>query len=192
MQFLSLIKIINIYFSCRYEESEAYKKKGDRDPRTCTFVVRQLINANKLNHSTKLTAQIVTSLVFCYSKIHCIFIFIDLNLKNLIMQYKFFCSCSLFWYRYSIINLYNRDQRGKSDFCGTTRRFNRCTRTYALFHLSSTSFRQETYILGMILFYIYFLYLYDSYINILIISSNPPIYVAQNIFFIFIIIEYYL
>ncbi|XP_012229318.1 high affinity cationic amino acid transporter 1-like isoform X2 [Linepithema humile] len=50
----------------RYEESEAYEKKGDHDPRTFTFIVKQLVNANKLNHSTKLTAQIVTSLVFCY------------------------------------------------------------------------------------------------------------------------------
>lgn len=89
------------------------------------------------------------------------------------MQYttNFFCSCSLFWYCYSVINVYNRDQRWKSDFRGTTRRFNHCTRAYSLFYLSSTSFRQETHILGMILFYINFLYVYDSYINILIISS---------------------
>ncbi|KAG7198796.1 hypothetical protein KM043_001772 [Ampulex compressa] len=50
----------------RYEESEAYVKKGDRDPRTLRFVAKQLINANRLNHSTKLTAQIVTCLVFFY------------------------------------------------------------------------------------------------------------------------------
>ncbi|KAH0956182.1 hypothetical protein HN011_002948 [Eciton burchellii] len=50
----------------RYEESEAYEKKGDRDPRTFLFIVKQLVNANKLNHSTKLTSQIVTCLVFCY------------------------------------------------------------------------------------------------------------------------------
>ncbi|XP_031772015.1 cationic amino acid transporter 2 isoform X1 [Apis florea] len=50
----------------RYEESEAYKKKGDRDPRTLKFIARQLINANGLNHSTKLTSQIVTYLVVCY------------------------------------------------------------------------------------------------------------------------------
>ncbi|XP_043252678.1 cationic amino acid transporter 2-like isoform X2 [Colletes gigas] len=50
----------------RYEESEAYKKKGDHDPRTLTFILKQLINANKLNHSTKLTSQIVSYLVACY------------------------------------------------------------------------------------------------------------------------------
>lgn len=50
----------------RYEESEAYEKKGDRDPRTITFILKQLTNANKLNHSTKLTGQLVTCLVFCY------------------------------------------------------------------------------------------------------------------------------
>lgn len=50
----------------RYEESEAYEKKDDRDPRTFLFIVKQLVNANRLNHSTKLTSQIVTFLVFCY------------------------------------------------------------------------------------------------------------------------------
>ncbi|XP_032689206.1 cationic amino acid transporter 2-like isoform X1 [Odontomachus brunneus] len=50
----------------RYEESEAYEKKGDHDPRTFTFIAKQLVNANKLNYSTKLTSQIVTALVFCY------------------------------------------------------------------------------------------------------------------------------
>ncbi|KOC60585.1 Low affinity cationic amino acid transporter 2 [Habropoda laboriosa] len=50
----------------RYEESEAYEKKGDRDPRTFKFIVKQFINANKLSHSTKLTSQIVTCLVVCY------------------------------------------------------------------------------------------------------------------------------
>ncbi|XP_024881932.1 high affinity cationic amino acid transporter 1-like, partial [Temnothorax curvispinosus] len=50
----------------RYEESEAYEKKGDRNPRTFIFTVKQLVSANKLNHSTKLTAQIVTALVCCY------------------------------------------------------------------------------------------------------------------------------
>ncbi|KAG5344281.1 CTR2 protein, partial [Acromyrmex heyeri] len=50
----------------RYEESEAYEKKGDHNPRTFVFIVKQLISANKLNHSTKLTAQIVTALVCCY------------------------------------------------------------------------------------------------------------------------------
>lgn len=50
----------------RYEESEAYQKKEDRDPRTLKFIARQLINANGLNHSTKLTSQIVTYLVVCY------------------------------------------------------------------------------------------------------------------------------
>ncbi|XP_076670973.1 cationic amino acid transporter 2 isoform X2 [Andrena cerasifolii] len=51
----------------RYEESEAYEKKGDRDPRTLTFIAKQLINANKLNHSTKLTSQIVAYLVLVYT-----------------------------------------------------------------------------------------------------------------------------
>ncbi|XP_014476015.1 PREDICTED: cationic amino acid transporter 2-like isoform X1 [Dinoponera quadriceps] len=50
----------------RYEESEAYEKKGDHDPRTYAYIVKQLVNANRLKHSTKLTAQIVTALVFCY------------------------------------------------------------------------------------------------------------------------------
>ncbi|XP_053981730.1 cationic amino acid transporter 3 isoform X3 [Hylaeus volcanicus] len=50
----------------RYEESEAYEKKDDRDPRTLRFIGNQLINANKLKHSTKLTSQIVTYLVGCY------------------------------------------------------------------------------------------------------------------------------
>ncbi|KYM78892.1 High affinity cationic amino acid transporter 1 [Atta colombica] len=50
----------------RYEESEAYEKKGDHNPRTFVFIIKQLISANKLNHSTKLTAQIVTVLVCCY------------------------------------------------------------------------------------------------------------------------------
>ncbi|XP_076290578.1 cationic amino acid transporter 2 isoform X1 [Lasioglossum baleicum] len=50
----------------RYEESEAYEKKGDHDPRTVAFIVKQLVNVNRLNHSTKLTSQIVTYLVVCY------------------------------------------------------------------------------------------------------------------------------
>ncbi|XP_033342702.1 cationic amino acid transporter 2 isoform X1 [Megalopta genalis] len=50
----------------RYEESEAYEKKGDRDPRSVTFITKQLINVNGLKHSTKLTSQIVTYLVVCY------------------------------------------------------------------------------------------------------------------------------
>ncbi|XP_011148304.1 high affinity cationic amino acid transporter 1 isoform X2 [Harpegnathos saltator] len=50
----------------RYEESEEYEKKGDRDPRTFVFIIKQLVNANKLRYSTKLTAQIVTALVLCY------------------------------------------------------------------------------------------------------------------------------
>lgn len=50
----------------RYEESEAYEKKGDHNPPTFIYVMKQLVNANKLNYSTKLTAQIVTSLVACY------------------------------------------------------------------------------------------------------------------------------
>lgn len=58
----------NEYIFRRYEQSEAYEKKGDRDPRTFTFIVKQLVSANKLNHSTKLTAQIVIALVCCYGK----------------------------------------------------------------------------------------------------------------------------
>ncbi|XP_070524707.1 cationic amino acid transporter 2 isoform X1 [Cardiocondyla obscurior] len=50
----------------RYEESKAYEKKGDHNPRTFIFIAKQLIRANKLNHSTKLTSQIVTALVCCY------------------------------------------------------------------------------------------------------------------------------
>ncbi|XP_034176221.2 cationic amino acid transporter 2 isoform X2 [Osmia lignaria lignaria] len=53
----------------RYEESEAYEKKENLDPRTLTFIAKQLINANKLKHSTKLTSQIVTILVGCYGKL---------------------------------------------------------------------------------------------------------------------------
>lgn len=56
-------------FPHSYEESEAYEKKGDRDPRTVTFVIKQLINVNRLDHSTKLTGQLVTCLVFCYCNI---------------------------------------------------------------------------------------------------------------------------
>ena len=52
----------------RYEESETYEKKDDRDPKTLIFVLKQLINANNLQHSTRLTAKIVTSLVFLYCK----------------------------------------------------------------------------------------------------------------------------
>lgn len=61
---------MNEYIFRRYEESEAYEKKGDHDPRTFVFIVKQLVGANKLKHSTKLTAQIVTALVCCYSKTH--------------------------------------------------------------------------------------------------------------------------
>ncbi|XP_011860139.1 PREDICTED: cationic amino acid transporter 2 isoform X2 [Vollenhovia emeryi] len=50
----------------RYEESEAYEKKGDHNPRSFVFIAKQLVRANKLKHSTKLTAQIVTALVCCY------------------------------------------------------------------------------------------------------------------------------
>ncbi|XP_044575574.1 cationic amino acid transporter 2-like [Cotesia glomerata] len=50
----------------RYEESEAYEKKVDRDPRTFRFIAMQLINANNINMSTKLTSQIVSTLVFIY------------------------------------------------------------------------------------------------------------------------------
>ncbi|XP_011647946.1 high affinity cationic amino acid transporter 1-like [Pogonomyrmex barbatus] len=63
----------------RYEESEAYEKKGDHNPRTFTFIVKQLIGANKLKHSTKLTGQIVTALVCCYI-IFCICMAILLSL----------------------------------------------------------------------------------------------------------------
>ncbi|XP_020299922.1 cationic amino acid transporter 2 isoform X1 [Pseudomyrmex gracilis] len=68
----------------RYEESEAYEKKGDRDPRTFLFVMKQLVNANKLNHSTKLTAQIVTLLVFCYVILCiCIAFLLALNVEEI-------------------------------------------------------------------------------------------------------------
>nr|XP_031835555.1 cationic amino acid transporter 2-like isoform X3 [Nomia melanderi] len=50
----------------RYEESEAYEKKEDRDPRTVAFVLKQLINANGLKHATRSTSRIVTYLVVCY------------------------------------------------------------------------------------------------------------------------------
>ncbi|KAL6264698.1 hypothetical protein P5V15_004798 [Pogonomyrmex californicus] len=63
----------------RYEESEAYEKKGDHNPRTFTFIVKQLVGANKLKHSTKLTGQIVTALVCCYI-IFCICMAILLSL----------------------------------------------------------------------------------------------------------------
>jgi len=95
-------RYLKIIFFCRYEESEAYEKKGDRDPRTFLFIIKQLVNANKLNHSTKLTSQIVTCLVFCYSKDHH-YIFIDyaLILKYLIQLYLFtvilcICTATLF------------------------------------------------------------------------------------------------
>ncbi|CAK9815435.1 Cationic amino acid transporter 2 [Anthophora plagiata] len=50
----------------RYEESEAYEKNGDRNRNTFKFIMKQLINGNKLNYSTKLTSQIVTCLVLFY------------------------------------------------------------------------------------------------------------------------------
>lgn len=50
----------------RYKESAGYEKKEDRNPRTLAFVAKQLINANGLSHSAKLTSQIVTCLVACY------------------------------------------------------------------------------------------------------------------------------
>ncbi|XP_034935920.1 cationic amino acid transporter 2-like isoform X2 [Chelonus insularis] len=50
----------------RYEESEAFEKKCDKDPRTFKFIAMQLINANNLVMSTKLTSQIVSWLVFYY------------------------------------------------------------------------------------------------------------------------------
>ncbi|XP_057325217.1 cationic amino acid transporter 3-like isoform X2 [Microplitis mediator] len=50
----------------RYEESEAYEKKVDRDPRTFRFIVTQLVNANNIQLATKLTSQIVSVLVFIY------------------------------------------------------------------------------------------------------------------------------
>ncbi|CAK9834482.1 Cationic amino acid transporter 2 [Anthophora retusa] len=57
----------------RYEESEAYEKNGDPNRNTFKFIMKQLINGNKLNYSTKLTSEIVTCLVLCYV-ILCIFI----------------------------------------------------------------------------------------------------------------------
>ncbi|XP_015113313.1 high affinity cationic amino acid transporter 1 isoform X2 [Diachasma alloeum] len=50
----------------RYEESEAYQKRDDREPRTFDYIAKQLINMNKLHMSTKLTSQIVSWLVFVY------------------------------------------------------------------------------------------------------------------------------
>lgn len=50
----------------RYEESETYEKKDDRYPRTFSFIAKQLVNADKLTRPTRLTAQIVTCLVFLY------------------------------------------------------------------------------------------------------------------------------
>ncbi|XP_043271039.1 cationic amino acid transporter 2-like isoform X1 [Venturia canescens] len=50
----------------RYEESEAAEKKVDRDSRDIVFILKQLVNANKLYLSTKFTARLVTSLVFAY------------------------------------------------------------------------------------------------------------------------------
>ncbi|KAK0171289.1 hypothetical protein PV328_009037 [Microctonus aethiopoides] len=50
----------------RYKESESFEKKDDRDPRTITFITKQLINANNLKNSTRLTSRIVSTLVFIY------------------------------------------------------------------------------------------------------------------------------
>ncbi|XP_046468574.1 cationic amino acid transporter 2 isoform X1 [Neodiprion pinetum] len=50
----------------RYEESEAYEKKDDRTLKSFTFIAKQFFNGNKLHHSTRLTASLVTWLVFAY------------------------------------------------------------------------------------------------------------------------------
>lgn len=53
----------------RYEESESYQKRDNREPKTVQFIVNQLINRNNLHMSTKLTSQIVSWLVFIYGNI---------------------------------------------------------------------------------------------------------------------------
>ncbi|KAF7987135.1 hypothetical protein HCN44_001790 [Aphidius gifuensis] len=50
----------------RYEESEAFEKRVDRDPRTAIFIVKQLININRITMSTKLTGQISACLISIY------------------------------------------------------------------------------------------------------------------------------
>lgn len=50
----------------RYEESEAFEKRVDRDPRTASFIIKQLINVNKITMSTKLTGQISAYLISIY------------------------------------------------------------------------------------------------------------------------------
>ncbi|XP_024945499.1 cationic amino acid transporter 2 isoform X2 [Cephus cinctus] len=50
----------------RYEESDGYEKKYDREVRSFSLIMMQLVNANKQHHATRLTAQIVTWLVFFY------------------------------------------------------------------------------------------------------------------------------
>ncbi|XP_048510489.1 cationic amino acid transporter 2 isoform X1 [Athalia rosae] len=50
----------------RYEEGEAYEKKDDRALKSFRFIARQFINGNNLQYSTRLTARLVTWLVFLY------------------------------------------------------------------------------------------------------------------------------
>jgi len=90
--------VVNTNIFCRYEESEEAEKKGDHNPRTFVFIVKQLISTKKLNHSTKLTAQIVTALVCCYGKTHYYFYKCWPILLCLIYIIKFFavvlCICT--------------------------------------------------------------------------------------------------
>ncbi|XP_011305461.1 cationic amino acid transporter 2 isoform X2 [Fopius arisanus] len=50
----------------RYEESEAYEKRDNREPKTLEYTLKQLLNLNNLHMSTKLTSRIVSWLVFVY------------------------------------------------------------------------------------------------------------------------------
>ncbi|XP_033219573.1 cationic amino acid transporter 2 isoform X2 [Belonocnema kinseyi] len=50
----------------RYEESEVSEKKNDNTALTASSVLKLIINANKTTHATKLSARLVTSLVFLY------------------------------------------------------------------------------------------------------------------------------
>lgn len=160
----NIIDFIECIFDS-YEESEAYEKKGDHDPRTFTFIIKQLVNANKLNHSTKLTAQIVTSLVFCYGKIYYAPWFC-LTLKNTLL--KFFCSCPMLWCRHFVINVFGRDQLRKIGLHNLPCHFSRRSLQHPLFHLFPTGFWQRTYILGTIHFF--YTYAFSILILYLILS----------------------
>ncbi|XP_066587082.1 cationic amino acid transporter 2-like isoform X2 [Prorops nasuta] len=80
----------------RYEESEAQEKKGIRDPRSFIIIAKQFFNANNLKHSTKLTAQIVTILVFAYFLL-CIFLTsLIVNFSGEIMKGTSWCIALIF------------------------------------------------------------------------------------------------